>query len=433
MKRGALAAGLVAVTLWGLAPVATRAAVAHLSPLPLLTLRMAAATLVLLPWAVPVFRRLRPRSAGRLAAAGLLGLVGYNLPVTAGLRWLPAATAGLLLATEPVWVMVLGRVFLGERGGVRTWLGSACALAGVGVLAGPGAITGAGGYRALAGTGLVLAGTLAFAAYTIVLRPLSKEFGAVPATAASTAVGTLPYLPFAWTLPGAGLAHLGAGVWFDLGFLALGSTAAGMLLWNIAVLSGGAARVSLLLYLEPVVSVVGAAVFLGERVVPVTLGGGALILAGVAVASTGLARRHGSLPSCRSADAPVGLPAGPACQSGKSDTELRKIRSTRCVSSITATLTAPSSSSRTAPSARASSSLSGRPCSRWMCAVTLMQAARASRCGLAIRTQPRPSKTIGANTADSPGRRAVAPVRFLPVSDPSDAPVKACSIWLGYG
>ena len=302
MKRGTLAAGLVAVIMWGLAPVATRAAVAHLSPLPLLTLRMTAATLVLLPWAVPLFRRLRVRSAGRLAAAGLLGLVGYNLPVTAGLRWLPAATAGLLLATEPVWVMVLGRLFLGERGGLRAWLGSGVALTGVAVLAGPGAVTGAGGDRALAGTGLVLAGTLAFAAYTIVLRPLSEEYGAVPATAASTAVGTLPYLAFAGMLPGAGgagLGNLGAAVWGELAFLALGSTAAGMLLWNVAVLSGGAARVSLLLYLEPVVSVLGAAVFLGERVTAVTIGGGVLIVSGVAVASSmpagGITRTFGKI------------------------------------------------------------------------------------------------------------------------------------------
>ena len=28
-----------------------------------------------------------------------------------------AATAGLLLATEPVWVMILGQVFLAERVG----------------------------------------------------------------------------------------------------------------------------------------------------------------------------------------------------------------------------------------------------------------------------------------------------------------------------
>ena len=70
MRRDALGAGLVAVCLWGLAPVATRAAVGHISPLPLLLIRLTAASLVLLPWALPVFRRLRPRSAGRLARRG---------------------------------------------------------------------------------------------------------------------------------------------------------------------------------------------------------------------------------------------------------------------------------------------------------------------------------------------------------------------------
>ena len=194
---------------------------------------------------------------------------------------------GLLLATEPVWVLVLGRLFFGERGGVRPWLGSAAALAGVAVLAGPGAITGAGGYRALAGIGLVLASTLAFAAYTIVLRPLSAELGAVPATAASVVVGTLPYLAFAWLLPGAGLPHLGPVVWADLVFLGVGSTAAGMLLWNVAILVDSVSRVSLLLYLEPAVSVVAAAAILGEHVTLAMAGGGLLILTGVAVASTG--------------------------------------------------------------------------------------------------------------------------------------------------
>jgi drug/metabolite transporter (DMT)-like permease len=287
MKRDALGAGLLAVVMWGLAPVATRAVIGHLSPLPLLLIRFAAASLVLLPWAWPVFRRLRARSAGRLLAAGLLGIVGYTLPVTAGLRWLPAATAGLLLATEPVWVMLLGRLFLGERGGARSWLGSAAALAGVAALAGPGVVSGAGGYRFLAGAGLVLAGTLAFGAYTIVARPLSEEFGAVPATAASTVVGSVPYLAFAGTLPGAGLARLGAATWAELAFLALGCTAAGLLLWSAAVLAGGATRVSQLLYLEPVVSVLGAAAFLGEHVSLTMIGGGLLILAGVAIAGSG--------------------------------------------------------------------------------------------------------------------------------------------------
>jgi drug/metabolite transporter (DMT)-like permease len=283
-RYGPMAGGLLAVVMWGLAPVATRAAVAHLAPLPLLVLRLGVAAVLLLPWAVPVFRRLTPRPAGRLVAAGALGLVGYNLPVTVGLQWLPAATAGLLLATEPVWVMLLGYLFLAEQAGARAWLGSAVALGGVLVLAGPAALTGAGGLKALAGAGLVLAGTLAFGAYTIVLRPLSQAYGAVRATAASTVVGALPYLAFAGTLPR--LAGLAPAEWGELAFLALGSTVAGLLLWNLAVLSAGSTRVSLLLYLEPVVSVLGAVIFLGERVTLAMLAGGLLILAGVAVAST---------------------------------------------------------------------------------------------------------------------------------------------------
>ena len=79
MRRDALGAGLIAVCLWGLAPVATRAVVGQLAPLPLLLIRLAAASLVLLPWAVPVFRALRPRSAGRLAAAGLCLVEGARL------------------------------------------------------------------------------------------------------------------------------------------------------------------------------------------------------------------------------------------------------------------------------------------------------------------------------------------------------------------
>jgi drug/metabolite transporter (DMT)-like permease len=281
-----MAGGLVAVCLWGLAPVATRAAVAHLAPLPLLVLRLTVAALVLLPWAVPVFRRLRPRSLIRLLAAGALGLIGYNLPVTIGLQWLPAATAGLLLATEPIWVMILGKMFLRERAGARAWLGSAVALGGVAVLAGPAVLTGAGGARSLAGAGLVLAGTLAFGAYTIVLRPLSQAYGAVPATAASTVVGAVPYLAFAGTLSAARLSHLPPPVWGELAFLALGSTLAGMLLWNRAVLSAGTARVSVLLYLEPAVSVVGAVALLGEHLAPAMIIGGMLILAGVAAAGS---------------------------------------------------------------------------------------------------------------------------------------------------
>jgi drug/metabolite transporter (DMT)-like permease len=269
--------------MWGLSPVATRALVVQLAPLPLLVLRVMIAAVVLLPLGISVLRRFAWSSAPRMAAAGLLGMVGYNLPVTVGLAWVPASTAVLLLATEPIWILLLSRAFLGERVPRWSWGGAALAAGGVGVLAGPGLLSGGSG-RSLAGIGLVLLGTALFGAYTIVLRPLSEQYGAVPAAATSTLVGALPYLAFAGTLVPGQLGRLPAAAWGELGFIALGATVAGLLLWSVAVARIGPGRAGLLLYLEPVAGVTGAAVFLGERLSAGMAAGGALVMLGVTLA-----------------------------------------------------------------------------------------------------------------------------------------------------
>ena len=292
-----LAAGLAAVVMWGLAPVATRALVGHLAPLPLLVLRIGLSGLVLLPWcAHRLIRmrrggtaRLKRAELGRLTAAGLLCMVGYNLPVTVGLQWVPASTAALILATEPVWILALGRIFLRTPVPPLCWAGAALALGGIAVLAGPEAITAAASGRALAGTGLVLLGTALFGAYTLVLRPLAAELGGGTAAAYSTVAGAIPYLALAGLLPAAAplaapLSTLPAAAWAELGFLALGCTVAGLAAWSIAVARSGSARAGLLLYLEPVVGVAGAVALLGEHLSAAMAAGGALIMAGVATA-----------------------------------------------------------------------------------------------------------------------------------------------------
>ena len=299
MRPGGLGAGLIAVCLWGLAPVATRSLVHELAPLPLLTLRQLLAAGVLLPWAVPALRRIDARDLPRFLVAGLLGMVGYNLPVTVGLQWLPASSAGLLLATEPVWVLVIGLVFLGERAGPRILLGTGVALAGVAVIAGPAALSPGSGTRTVTGAALVLLATLAFGGYTVVLRPLSEKYGPVSATAASSVAGAVPYLALVGT---AWPPRLSPSAGAELLFLALGSTVAGMLLWNLAVVRGGAG-ISRLLYLEPVVSVLGAMVFLGEQVTAAVLAGGVLVIAGVLMTGDGVGR-----PRRPAVTADAGLP-----------------------------------------------------------------------------------------------------------------------------
>ena len=276
------AAGLVAVGIWGLAPVATRALVLQLAPLPLLVIRMGLAAVILLPWCGPVLRRPGRKYIPRLIVAGLLGMVGYNLPVTIGLQWVPASIAGLVLASEPIWLLLLAALFLGERVSRRCWAGALVALAGVAVLAGPGVLSSRDGTRELAGVSLIALGTFLFAAYTLMLRPVSRACGPVPATAASTVAGSMFYAAFAGTVTSGQLSRLPAAAWGELAFLAIGSIVVGMLAWNVAVARLPSQRASLLLYLEPLISVSGAVALLGERISADLVVGGALILGGIA-------------------------------------------------------------------------------------------------------------------------------------------------------
>jgi drug/metabolite transporter (DMT)-like permease len=278
--------GLAAVCMWGLAPVATRAAVAQLAPLSLTVLRAIIAGLVCLPGCARVVRRMDRSGAVRAAAAGLLGMVGYNLPVALGLQWLPASTAALVLATEPVWILALGRMFLGERSSRWAWIGSAVALGGVAVLAGPDAMPSGSGGRTLAGLGLVVLGTMLFGAYTIAARPLSTGYGPLAATAASTTIGAIPYLALAGTLTQRRLAAVPWTAWGELAFLALGATVVGMLLWNLSVARIGSTRAGLLLFLEPLVGVAGGLALLGEHLSSASIAGGAVVMTGLAIAWT---------------------------------------------------------------------------------------------------------------------------------------------------
>jgi drug/metabolite transporter (DMT)-like permease len=265
-----------------MAPVATRALVLQLAPLPLLVIRMGVAAVVLLPWCGPVLRGRGRQYIPRLIVAGLLGMVGYNLPVTIGLQWVPASTAGLVLASEPVWLLMLAAVFLRERVSRRCWAGAAVALAGVALLAGPGVLSSRSGTRELAGVSLIALGTLFFAAYTLMLRPVSRACGPVAATSASTVAGSLFYAAFAGTVNPGQLGRLPAAAWGELAFLAVGSIVLGMLAWNLAVARLPGQRASLLLYLEPLVSVAGAVALLGERLSAGLAVGGALVLGGIA-------------------------------------------------------------------------------------------------------------------------------------------------------
>lgn len=279
----ALMAIVVAVVLWGLAPVATRYLVFQADPLGVLGIRFAICSLCYLP-TVPMSRKLSPTRWQWLAIAGcgLAGIIGYNVPVTYGIRHIPAGLAGVLLSTEPIWIALLSvLVFRRKLTGPLAW---ALGIAFVGVVVlsvGDGLALGPGG---LFGAALVLLGAFMWGVYSVAVGPLVRRFGTVPISALTLWVGTIPLLLVS-VGPMVSAAHSLSGTgWLVLVCYGLGPNIIGMLLWNYGLSRVPASRAGLFLYLYPAIGITGGVLLLGEHLTVAALAGAALIVAALVLA-----------------------------------------------------------------------------------------------------------------------------------------------------
>lgn len=126
-------------------PVITRWGAIHLDPLLFCTGAVVFATLCTLPL-LHMSGELRlivdPRYRGRLLGVATAGTVMTSLTLTYGLTRIGAVAGVLLLQTEPVYSLVLSTLFIGERPSVRQMLATATILVGIGsVFAGGGSFS----------------------------------------------------------------------------------------------------------------------------------------------------------------------------------------------------------------------------------------------------------------------------------------------------
>ena len=149
----------------------------------MLVLRVLITALVLAPLVLldrPPLRRLKRRDWAALLALSLLGTALPTLLYFIALNMIPASTTMLLYRTEPIFVIVLSALLLGQRVGVRVWLltlmAVACAyLIAVGQLQPPplGSQTAQGVLLMLASTALFAWATLLGKALLDKVSPLS--------------------------------------------------------------------------------------------------------------------------------------------------------------------------------------------------------------------------------------------------------------------
>lgn len=285
----ALAAALVTVTLWGSAFVAIRDAGETLSPGSLALGRLLVA-LVVLGAAAAVWREPLPGRGdlARIAVFGVLFLGVYSVTLNAAERRVDAGTAAMLINTGPILIAILAGIFLGEGFPRRLFAGCAVALAGC-VLIGLGSSHASA--RAGLGIALLVVAASAYAVAVVIQKPVLARVSPLQVTALGCAAGALVCLPFAPALAGeldeAGAAGIG---WIV--YLGLAPTALGFATWAYALRRMSAGRLASLAYLIPVVAILLGWSLLGETPPWLAAAGGALCLAGVALARSRSARRE---------------------------------------------------------------------------------------------------------------------------------------------
>ncbi len=128
---------------------------------------------------------------------------------------------------------------------------------------------------------LVMASTMGWAIYTILIRPVSQANGAFATACLALAISAMPTVALVSPKVAAEVLTLTAGQWGTVAFLSIFATVLATGAWNVALGHMESSRAGMFLYVQPVVAAAGGILLLREELTPWLIGGGALILLGV--------------------------------------------------------------------------------------------------------------------------------------------------------
>lgn len=276
----ALAAAGVTVVLWASAFVSIRSAGEAYSPGALALGRLLAGSLAL--GAVLLIRRegLPPRAAWPgIAISGLLWFGVYMVVLNWGEQEVDAGTAAMVVNIGPVLIALLGARLLGEALPPRLLAGMAVSFAGA-VTVGL-SMSGEGSASTL-GVLLCLLAAVGYAGGVVGQKPALAHASALQVTTFGCLVGTVACLPFIGQLiDEAGRAPVPATL--NMVYLGLFPTALAFTTWAYALARTTAGRMGATTYAVPALVVLMSWLALDEVPGWLTMAGGALCLAGVAV------------------------------------------------------------------------------------------------------------------------------------------------------
>ena len=270
----------VAVTLlfWSSAFAGIRAALqGGYTPGHVVLLRFLSASIVFLIYAAVKGIRLPKRQdAPKIALLAFIGISVYHTALTFGETAVQAGTASLIIAVAPAFTAIVAAFVLRERLTRIGWFGIVIGFIGTGLIT-----FGSGETQGFTqGALLILISSASAAVFFVFQKPLYQTYQPLELTAYFTWFGTLPMLLF---VPGLWQQIRQAPIPATLTAVYIGifPAAIAYVAWGYALSKARASTVASALYINPILAIVIAWIWLGEFPKPVAIIGGLVAITGV--------------------------------------------------------------------------------------------------------------------------------------------------------
>jgi drug/metabolite transporter (DMT)-like permease len=282
---------LGAVIFWGFSFIATKVALREVHPFTLLTLRFAIGGILLLIVQLQkdsrFLKNLSSKDWVSIIFLAIVGISGHTLLQAYGLLYTTAINTGWIVAIMPIFITITAHFFLREAITGRKIIGILVGFFGIFLVISKGIFSfSLLRFDSTLGDSLVLISALTWTGFTVGGRGFLSRFSPLEAITPIMIVGCLITFPFTWLKWEWNiLFHLSLSGWIGILFLGIFCSGLAYLFWYSALEKMDSSIVGMYLYLEPIVTLIGAYLLLGEEIHWITLMGGGMILIGVYLAT----------------------------------------------------------------------------------------------------------------------------------------------------
>jgi drug/metabolite transporter (DMT)-like permease len=271
-----------AVIFWGVSFIATKYLLDYISPETIISMRLLLAIFLLLPVAVLTGKsfKIEIKSHIYILILAAIGVFHLWIQVT-GMKFTTASNTGWIIGTAPVFIALLGVLFLKEKLTIINISGIFTATFGLLVLVGNGNPLNIN-FLEHKGDFLVLASAFTWGVYSIINKKISLVYSPLMTILYLFIMMTIIIVPFNINTRAIdSIISLPALGWVSVLFLGLLCSGISYVIWAYSLRELEAKKVGAYLYFEPLVTVGAAAALLKEEITFLMMLSGLIITVGV--------------------------------------------------------------------------------------------------------------------------------------------------------